>query len=95
MVRAGIQEQAAMRISGHRTRAVFDRYNIVSPDDLKQVAKKLGVYHEMVTNTVTTDKLNEYIQNGNKGQLLDSNTELSLRESGGNGKRGGLRIQGL
>jgi hypothetical protein len=41
MVRAGVTEKVAMTISGHRTRAVFERYNIVAPSDLEDAARKL------------------------------------------------------
>jgi hypothetical protein len=35
LTRRGVQETVAVQISGHRTRAVFDRYNITSEADVR------------------------------------------------------------
>ncbi|HKA02322.1 MAG TPA: hypothetical protein VKE70_37685 [Candidatus Solibacter sp.] len=46
MKRAGVQDVVAMRISGHKTHSVFDRYNITDIDDLTGAGVKLEQYFE-------------------------------------------------
>ena len=67
-----------MRISGHKTRAVFDRYNIVSERDLKDATRKLDKYlsekEEILKrgySPVTANAEKEDLENSQGSKLLN------------------------
>ena len=53
LVRAGVPETVVMKISGHKTRSVFDRYNITSEEDLREAAHRLGDYIQQKKRTLS------------------------------------------
>lgn len=56
LTRAGVPETVAMRLTGHRTRKVFDAYNISSETDLMDAQQRTEVYlqqqEKLLTETV-------------------------------------------
>jgi hypothetical protein len=52
LVRAGVPDTIAMKVTGHKTRAVFDRYDITSEEDLAEAARKLQALAGTIAGTI-------------------------------------------
>jgi len=55
MRKAGVQESVIMAITGHSTREMFDRYNVIDEQDRVEAVNRLEVFFRNVTQNVTLD----------------------------------------
>ena len=53
LTRAGVTETVAMKVTGHKTRSVFDRYDITSEEDPSDASRKLQALADAMTGGVS------------------------------------------
>jgi len=79
MVRGGVPEEVARKVTGHRTRSMFDRYNIASLEDKLEALKKARVYAEARASVGSN-----VVPIGNRASGTPSGTRSEFpRENGG------------
>jgi hypothetical protein len=84
--RAGVPETVAMQITGHKTRSVFDRYDITSEEDLAEASRKLQAMTGTISGTI--DHREPLRANAACGRKSLSVGSLKASDRGGDRTRG-------
>ena len=74
MVRGGPPESVAMSISGHRTRAVFDRYDISSTKDRRDALRRTEAYVQSLQDSEKGND-DDVVRPLKRGTDTDKNTD--------------------
>ena len=72
MIRAGVPQTVAMSISGHRTIAMFNRYNIASQDDKREALLRTEAHLAAIPSERNVAAL---VGHGQNTDILPSRTE--------------------
>ena len=59
---AGIPTLSIMKISGHKDRSVFERYNITDEKDIQKASRQMRAYYESYESEITTEVINKMFQ---------------------------------
>jgi integrase len=54
LIKAGVDRRTAMKITGHKTEHIFERYNIKTTDDVKEALLKVGQYKKVAVTEIGT-----------------------------------------
>jgi integrase len=77
LIRSGVPEAVAMQISGHKTRSIFDRYNIVSGADRREAARRLAGY---ISERRKQDEAEaRKVQSGSSDTMVTHNAKKSVQ----------------
>src|SRR5262249_16367925 len=73
MIRSSVSEKMAMTISGHKTRSVFDRYDILTPPIWHNAAAKIEEARQRSVEkpTATTTATATEAENDGQGSVVD------------------------
>ena len=52
MIKANVDRRTAMKITGHKTESIFERYNIKTTDNVKDALIKAGQYKPVSVTSI-------------------------------------------
>jgi hypothetical protein len=78
LTRAGVGDKIAMTMTGHKTRSVFDRYNIVDERDLAQAAGQLHSYLKARSGDSSVKPIRKAVMTTNFGQNSDNRQVMRM-----------------